>query len=165
MSHSPHARVTPKVGEKAPSFNLPDTDLKYRKLEDFQGKKVVLAFFVGAFTKVCTMEMCSFRDSMAHLMDLEAQILGISVNDPFTNKAFAENNKLAFPILSDHSRDVIKNYNLESPDYNGLKGYSTAKRSIFVLDKNGIIRYVWISEDPNVEPDYQKIEQALKEIK
>jgi peroxiredoxin len=156
---------TPKVGEKAPDFTLPDTDLNPRSLHEFQGKKVVLAFFVGAFTSVCTKEMCSFRDSMARLVDLDAQVIGISVNDPFSNKSFAEKNRLMFPILSDYKREVIKAYDLESPDFAGLEGYTTAKRSIFVLDREGVVQYEWITEDPIVEPDYEKIKQELSEIK
>lgn len=155
---------TPQVGEKAPDFTLTNTDMKLQSLRDFQGQKVVLAFFVGAFTGVCTKEMCAFRDSMARLTDLKAQVIGISVNDPYSNKGFAEKNRLSFPILSDYNREVIKAYNLELPDFAGLKGYTTAKRSIFVLDKNGIVRYTWITEDPAVEPNYEKIEKVLAEI-
>jgi peroxiredoxin len=153
-----------KVGDGAPQFILPDTNLKQRSLKQFLGKKTVLAFFVGAFTSVCTKEMCAFRDSMARLIDLKAQVIGISVNDPFSNKAFAEKNRLPFPILSDYNRQVIKAYGIETTDFVGLKGYSVAKRSIFIIDKNGIIRYVWTTEDPSVEPDYKEIEDALEKI-
>ncbi len=153
-----------KVGDKAPDFTLPDTNMKPRKLKEFLGKKVVLAFFVGAFTSVCTKEMCAFRDSMARLIDLKAQVIGISVNDPFSNKAFAEKNRLTFPILSDYNRQVIKAYGVETPDFGGLKGYTVAKRSIFIVDKNGVVRYVWTTEDPTIEPDYREIENALENI-
>ena len=153
-----------KVGNKAPDFNLPDIDMKPRSLKEFLGQKVVLAFFVGAFTSVCTKEMCSFRDSMARLIDLNAQVIGISVNDPFSNKGFAEKNMLPFPILSDYKREVIKQWGLELSDFAGLKGYTVAKRSIFILDANGIVRYRWVSDDPAVEPNYQEIENALKQI-
>ena len=154
----------PRVGEKALDFTLPDTEMKPRSLHEFQGQKVVLAFFVGAFTNTCTKEMCAFRDSMARLIDLKAQVIGISVNDPFSNKGFAEKNRLTFPILSDYNREVIKAYNLEAPDFAGLKGYTVAKRSIFILDRQGIVRYTWITEDPTVEPKYDAIEKALAEI-
>jgi peroxiredoxin len=164
MSATAQIGRTPTVGEKAPDFSLPDIDMKFRSLHEFLGKKVVIAFFVGAFTGVCTKEMCAFRDSMARLIDLKAQVVGVSVNDPFSNKGFAERNRLTFPILSDYNREVIKKYNLELPDFAGLKGYTAAKRSIFVLDKSGIVRYTWITEDPSVEPNYEKIEQALSEI-
>jgi len=152
------------VGDKAPNFMLPDIDMKTRSLEEFKGKKVVLAFFVGAFTSICTKEMCSFRDSMDRLVDLKAQVIGISVNDPFSNKGFAEKNRLPFPILSDYNREVIKAYGIESHNFAGLRGYSVAKRSIFVLDKAGIVRYMWVSEDPTVEPKYEEVEQALEKI-
>ncbi len=154
----------PQVGEKATDFTLPDINMKPRSLKEFAGQKVVIAFFVGAFTSVCTKEMCAFRDSMARLIDLKAQVVGISVNDPFSNKEFAEKNRLSFPILSDVNRQVIRMYNLEMSDFAGLKGYSVAKRSIFVLDRNGVVRYTWITEDPSVEPNYDRVEQILSEI-
>jgi peroxiredoxin len=153
-----------KVGDKAPGFTLPDTDLKQRSLREFLGKKIVLAFFVGAFTSVCTKEMCAFRDSMARLIDLKAQVVGISVNDPFSNKEFAEKNRLTLPILSDYNREVIRTYGIEMHNFAGLDGYTVAERSIFIVDKNGTVRYVWMSEDPTVEPDYAEIEKALEQI-
>jgi len=153
-----------KVGDKATDFTLPDTNLKQRSLKEFLGQKIVLAFFVGAFTVTCTKEMCEFRDSMARLTDLKAQVIGISVNDPFSNKAFLEKNRLPFPVLSDYNRDVVKAYGLELLDFSGLKGYTVAKRSIFILDMNGIVRYVWVSDNPAVEPNYMEIQKALEQI-
>ncbi len=154
-----------KVGDKAPNFTLPDVDLKPRSLKEFMGQKTVLAFFVGAFTSTCTKEMCEFRDSMARLIDLKTQVIGISVNDPFSNKTFAEKNRLPFPILSDYKREVIKTYGLELPNFAGLNGYTVAKRSIFILDENGTVRYAWISDDPAVEPNYQEIQKTLEKMK
>jgi len=153
-----------KVGDKAPDFTLPDIDMKPRSLIEFLGKKVVLAFFVGAFTSTCTKEVCTFRDSMARLVDLNAQVVGISVNDPFSNKGFAEKNRLPFPVLSDYNREVIKQWGLELADFAGLKGYTVAKRSIFILDQAGIVQYVWISEDPSFEPNYEEIQRTLEQI-
>jgi peroxiredoxin len=153
-----------KVGDKAPDFTLPDTERKQRSLKEFMGKNVVLAFFPGAFTSVCTKEMCMFRDSMARLTDLKAQVIGISVNDPFSNKGFAEKNMLPFPVLSDYKREVIKTYGIELPDFAGLSGYTAAKRSIFILDPKGVVRYVWVSDNPAVEPNYEEIQKALEEI-
>ncbi len=152
------------VGIEAPDFTLPDTDRKPRKLSEFRGRKLVLAFFPGAFTSVCTREMCAFRDSLAKLNNLDAQVLGVSVNDPFSNKAFAERNMLTFPLLSDYSREVIRLYGIELKNFAGLKDYSVAKRSVFVLDKNGVVRYKWVSEDPGIEPNYKEIEDALNQI-
>ena len=153
-----------EVGDKAPDFTLPDTDMKPRSLHEFFGKKIVLAFFVGAFTSTCTKEVCEFRDSMTRLVDLNAQVIGISVNDPFSNKGFAEKNRLPFPVLSDYNRQVIKQWDLESPDFSGLKGYTVAKRSIFILDERGVVRYIWISQDPSIEPKYKEIQKTLEQL-
>jgi peroxiredoxin len=156
--------VNVKVGDKAPDFALPDVDMKLRSLHEFLGQKVVLAFFVGAFTSTCTMEACAFRDSMARLTDLNAQVIGVSVNDPYSNKGFSEKNYLPYPILSDYNREVIKRYGLELEDFSGLKGYTVAKRSIFILDEEGVICFMWVSEDSNVEPNYKQIQEALMGI-
>jgi peroxiredoxin len=101
---------------------------------------------------------------MARLIDLKAQIIGISVNDPFSNRAFAKKNKLVFPILSDYNREVIKLYGIESSDFADIKGYTVAKRSIFVVDKNGVVHYAWTTDNPKTEPDYYAIEEVLKKI-
>jgi len=156
--------VNVKVGDKAPDFTLPDVDMKPRSLHDFLGQKVVLAFFVGAFTSTCTMEACAFRDSMARLSNLHAQVIGVSVNDPFSNKGFVDKNRLPYVIWSDYNREVVHQYGLELHDFAGLKGYTVAKRSIFILDAEGVIRYMWISDNPAVEPNYEEIEKALGKI-
>jgi len=156
--------VSVEVGQRPPDFQLPDQDRKQRSLKDFQGKKTVLAFFPGAFTSVCTREMCTFRDSMAALESLDAQVVGISVNDPFANKAFAQANKLQFPLLSDYTRETVRKFNVFHDDFAGLKGYTAAKRSIFVLDDKGIVRHSWVSEDSGKEPNYDEIKNALARI-
>ena len=153
-----------EVGQKAPDFQLPDHNRVQRSLKEFLGKKTILAFFPGAFTGVCDREMCTFRDSIQALTGLNAQMVGISVNDPFSNKAFAEVNKLQFPLLSDYTRETVKKYGIFHEDFAGLKGYIAAKRSIFLLDKKGIVRYRWISEDPGKEPDYEEIKKQLTKI-
>jgi len=153
-----------KVGDAAPDFILVDTDRKPRKLSEFRGQNVVLAFYPGAFTSVCKKEMCTFRDSLARLEGLNALGVGVSVNDPWSNTGFKEVNMLNFPLLSDYNREVIKRYGVELNNFAGLKGYTVAKRSVFVLDKDGMVRYSWISEDPGVEPNYSEIEEVLKKI-
>jgi len=157
--------VSVEVGQKPPDFQLFDQDKKLRTLKEFQGRKVVLAFFPGDFTSVCTKEMCTFRDSLAKLNALNANVVGVSVNDPFSNKAFAEKNGLNFPLLSDYSRDVVRKYGVALDDFAGMKGYTAAKRAVFILDKNATIRYAWVSDDPGKEPDYGEIERKLKETK
>ena len=150
-----------EIGQKPPHFQLHDQDKKQRSLNDFLGKKIVLAFFPGAFTGVCDKEMCTFRDS---LQSLPGQVVAVSVNDPFTNKGFAQVHNLQFPILSDYSRETIKKYNIVMNDFAGLKGYSAAKRSVFILDEKGIVRYKWVSEDPTKEPNYEEVKKTLANL-
>lgn len=149
------------VGQKAPDFTLVDTDRKSHSLAEFAGKKTVLVFYPGAFTGVCTKEMCSFRDSLAELNDLSAQVVGISVDAPAANKGFADVNKLTFPLLSDYERSAVRAYDIEQIDFAGLKGYTTAKRSVFVLDQQGTVKFAWISDNPAVEPDYDEVKKAV----
>jgi len=149
-------------GERAPDFTLPDNDRKPRNLRELlrPNGATLLAFFPGAFTSVCTREMCTLRDNMAELNKINAQVVGISVNDPFTNKAFAQNNNLNFPILSDYNREVIKLYNVFHENFGGLKGYTVAKRSVFILDHNGVVVFKWVTEDPTKEPNYDELKKA-----
>ncbi len=151
------------VGERAPDFTLQDADLKPRSLKDYVGKKkIVLAFFPLAFSPVCTNEMCSFRDSEQKLNGLDAQVIGISVDSPFTLKAFADRHGFKFPSLSDFNREVSRRYGVLHDEILGLRGVS--KRSVFVIDKDGVIRYMWISEDPTKQPDYGEINEALSKL-
>jgi peroxiredoxin len=151
-----------KVGDKAPDFTLHDTNRKERSLKEFLGKKTVLAFYPGAFTGVCSKEMCTLRDSLASFEGMSAQVVGISVDAPAANKGFADVNKLSFPLLSDYTRTVSKTYTGLYESFGGLKGLSTAKRSVFVLDAQGTVKYAWITENPGEEPKYDEISAALK---
>ena len=150
------------VGATAPQFTLIDAERKPRSLSEFLGKKTVLAFYPGAFTGVCTKEMCSFRDSLAELNSIGAQVVGISVDSPFANSGFAAANKLNFPLLSDFNRDVSKKYAGLQVDFAGVKGYNTSKRAVFVLDAKGVVKYAWVSDNPGVEPDYAAVRKALQ---
>ena len=152
--------MSTEIGQRPPDFQLPDQDRKPRSLKDFSGKKTVLAFFPGAFTSVCTKEMCTFQS----MSTMNAQVVGIDVNDPFTNKAFADANHLQFPILSDYARNTVMHYKVNHDDFAGMKGYTAAKRSIFVLDDKGTVRYRWVSDDPLKEPNYEEIKTALSKI-
>jgi glutaredoxin-dependent peroxiredoxin len=154
----------PEVGDRAPDFTLTSHEMKQVSLGEYMGRKVVLAFYPGAFTSACRKEMCTLRDSIAQLEELDAQVLGISVNDPFSNKAFHEENVLNFPLLSDYTRETIRQYGVYKEDFAGLKGYTTAKRSVFILDPQGVIRYIWISEDPGVQPDHEEIRKQLEKL-
>ncbi len=153
-----------KVGDKAPDVTLPDTDKKPHSLKDFLGKKTVLVFYPGAFTGVCTKEMCTFRDSLSRYAELDAQVVGISVDSPFANKGFAEKNGIPFPLLSDYNRAAVKAFDIVHDGFGGLAGYAAAKRSVFVLDNDGVVRYAWVSDNPGVEPNYDEVASAVASI-
>lgn len=149
------------VGDVAPDFELVDTDLKIRTLQEFRGKKVVLTFFVAASSPVCERELCAFRDSWSEFSGMGAQVVAISNDGPFANKAFAEKNNLNFPVLGDYTSGTIRDYDILMPDLLHVKGYNAAKRSIFVLDEEGRVTYRWVTDNPLDEPDYAGIREHL----
>jgi len=153
------------VGDKAPAFTLVDTDLKMRTLDEFKGGKVILSFFVAASSPVCTTEMCTFRDRWDEISKMGAQVIGISNDGPFANKAFAVAQHLNFPVLGDYKSQTIRDYDVLMPDLLHVKGYDAAKRSVFVVDEKGIIVYKWVSDNPLIEPNYQEIIDFLKKGK
>ena len=153
-----------EVGQKAPEFSLYDQDRKERSLSEFKGKNVVLAFYPGAFTGTCTTEMCTLRDRADQFNSLNAQVLGISVDSPFAQKAWADANNLNFPILSDFNRQVVNQYDVALPNLGGLQGYIAADRAVFVVDKEGVVRYKWLAPSPADEPDYEELRQALAQL-
>ena len=153
-----------EVGQAAPDFTLHDSDRQQRSLGEFKGKNVVLAFFPGAFTGVCTTEMCTLRDRADQFNSFNAQVLGISVDAPAAQKAFSDHNNLNFPLLSDHSRQVVNQYDVALPNFGGMDGYVAAQRAVFVVDKEGVVRYKSVTPSPGVEPDYDEIRQALDQL-
>ena len=144
------------VGAKAPDFTLPNQDREPVTLsEQLKKGPVVLAFMPAAFSGTCTTEMCTFRDSASDLNKVDAKVLGVSVDSFFAQKAWADAHKLNFPLLSDFNKEAIQAYGVFNPDMIGLKGI--AKRSTFVIDKDGVVRYAEILEDARNEPDYNKV--------
>jgi peroxiredoxin len=150
------------VGSKAPDFTLTNQDRQPVTLSEQRGKPVVLAFFPAAFSSVCTKEMCTFRDSMARLGKANAQVYGISVDTFFTLKAFQDHEKLTFPLLSDFNKQVIRDYGVFNEDMIGLKGI--AKRGVFVIDKDGVVRYREVLDDARNEPNYDKVFETLASL-
>jgi peroxiredoxin len=150
------------VGTKAPDFTLTNEERQPVSLAAQRGKPVVLAFFPAAFSSVCQKELCTFRDSMARLNQAHAQVYGISVDTFFTLKAFHDQQHLTFPLLSDFNKDVIREYGVFNADMIGLKGI--AKRAVFVIDKDGVVRHREILEDARNEPNYDQVFESLKAL-
>ena len=147
------------VGSQAPDFTLTNQERQPVTLSAQRGRPVVLAFFPAAFSSVCTKELCTFRDSLARLNAANAQVYGISVDTFFTLKAFADQQGLTFPLLSDFNKQTIRDYGVFNEDMIGLKGI--AKRAVFVIDKDGVVRHKEVLDDARNEPDYGKALAAV----
>ena len=151
------------VGSKAPDFTLTDEERQPVTLSQQRGRPVVLAFFPAAFSSVCTKELCTFQDALAQLNDVNAAVYGISVDTFFSLKAFHDQQKLSFSLLSDFNKQVIRDYGVFNEDMIGLKGI--AKRAVFVLDKDGVVRHREVLDDARNEPDYHKVHQTLASLR
>ncbi|MCD8483397.1 MAG: redoxin domain-containing protein [Verrucomicrobia bacterium] len=150
-------------GTKAPEFTLrrkTADGITEISLSDYRGKSnVVLLFFPLAFTSVCQDELCSVSGGIAEYAALDAEVLGISVDSPFAQEAFAKSAGITIPLLSDFNKDVASAYDVLYAELLGFKG--VAKRSAFVVDKTGTIAYAWSSEDPKQLPPFDEIKKAL----
>jgi peroxiredoxin len=152
-----------QVGDKAPDFTLVASDTKEVTLSSYQGKNVVLLFFPMAFTGVCTTELCTMRDNMSVYEKLNAEILAVSVDSPFTLAEFKKQQNLNFPLLSDFNKEVARNYgSLYEEFVFGLRG--VAKRSAFVVDAEGTVRYAEVLDSAGDLPNFAKIQETLNEL-
>jgi peroxiredoxin len=151
----------PNVSQPAPDFSLVDTDRNTINLSALRGQKVVLAFFPAAFTGVCAKELCTFRTSLADMNSLNATVLAISVDGPFSNGAFARQNELNFPVLSDLGAKTVADYGVTLENFAGVDGYTSCTRSVFVVDESGNISYKWVADNNGQEPNYDDVKAAL----
>lgn len=153
-----------QVGQDAPDFTLKNTDMEDVSLSSLRGQKnVVLLFVPLAFTGVCTKELCSVRDNLSQYANLDAEVFGISVDSPFSQKAWKEKEGLTFTLLSDFNRQVVQAYGAQYENLMGFNG--VAKRSAFVIDKAGKIRYAEVLESAGNLPNFDQINATLQSLK
>ena len=152
------------VGDIAPDFSLPPGPGPDRvTLSSFKGEQnVVLLFFPMAFSSVCTDEMCQMVEDYSNWDGIDAQILGASVDSVFVVQKFAQETGAQFPILSDFNKEAIHAFDVVYEDFFGARG--VGKRSAFVIDKEGVIRYAWVTEDAGVIPDFAEIRAAVEAL-
>jgi peroxiredoxin len=151
-------------GDQAPDFTAPlaNGDVDSFTLSDaLEDGPVVLAFFPGAFTGVCSHEMNEFQDRLATFEDMDVAVYGVSVDSPFSQNAFRDELGLEFDLISDSGKEVIDTYGI-SMDFEDLGVPGVAKRSVFVVDSDGTVSFAWVSDDPGVEPDYEEVEAAAE---
>lgn len=152
-----------EIGQKAPDFNLHNTGKNKVALSDYSGKNVVVLFFPLAFTGVCTNELCSMRDSLATYNDLNAEVVGISVDSLFVLEKFKKENDLNFELLSDFNKEAAKAYDCLYENF-VFDMAGVAKRSAFVVDKDGTVQYAEVLESAGDLPDFNAIKACLQNL-
>lgn len=151
------------IGDKAPNIELIDSATQKWSLADQKGKNTVVLFFPFAYTSVCTEELCTVRDHMNHYSLLNADVVGISVDSPFTLAKFKSDEGLNFPLLSDFNKETSQAYGAYYDEFVlGLKGVS--KRSAFVIDGEGVIRYSEVLDIAKDIPNFAAIQEALQQL-
>jgi peroxiredoxin len=150
-----------QVGQAAPDFTLPDTEKNMQQLSSYRGKNVLLLFYPFAFTGVCTKELCSTRDDIAFYQGMNAEVFGFSVDSPFANAKFKEEQKINFPLLSDFNKEASTAFDCIYESFVvGLKGVS--KRSAFIIDKDGAVQYAEVLENAGELPNFEAIKKCLE---
>jgi len=152
-----------QIGQQAPDFTLRDNEKNKVTLSDYRGRNVLLLFYPLAFTGTCTKELCYMRDNLARYNDMNAVVFGISVDSLFAQDKFKKEQNLNFPLLSDFNKEVSKAYDtIYEHFFNDMDGVS--KRSAFVIDKEGIVRYAEVLEIATELPNFEAIQNCLKEL-
>jgi peroxiredoxin len=149
-------------GDQAPDFKLFNTNKEWVTLSEQKGKNVLLLFFPLAFTGVCTKELCGVRDNLSFYNNTNAVVFGISVDSNATLAKFKEDQQLNFSLLSDFNKEASAAYGVLYENFGWMKGVS--KRSAFVIDHEGVIRYAEVLENAGDVPDFQEIDKVLQEI-
>jgi peroxiredoxin len=152
-----------QVGQKAPEFSLYASDKTRVNLSDQKGKNVVLLFFPLAFTSTCTAELCNVRDNISLYNNTDAQVFGISVDSLYTLARFKEDQHLNFTLLSDFNKETSAAYD-SLIDTFGYEMKGVSKRSVIVIDKEGIVQYIQILDKVSELPDFNAIEETLKSL-
>lgn len=149
-----------QIGQQAPDFTLFNSDKQKVSLSDYKGKNVLLLFFPQAFTGTCTKELCSTRDNISLYNQANAQVFGISVDSVFTLAKYKEDQQLNFPLLSDFNKTVSTAYDSLYASF-AFDMIGVSKRSAFVLDKTGMVRYAEVLEKATDLPDFAAIQKTL----
>jgi glutaredoxin-dependent peroxiredoxin len=149
------------VGQAAPNFSLYNTEKQKVNLADYAGKNVVVLFFPLAFSGVCTVELCTMRDSLAAFNNVNAEVVGISVDSLFTLDKFKQENNLNFPLLSDFNKEASKAYDSLYDVFPAFEMLGVSKRSAFVVNAEGNISYAEYCPTPGDQPNYAAIKEVL----
>jgi len=153
------------VGDAAPNFTAPlaNGDVEpFTLSEHLDEAPLVLAFFPGAFTDVCSHEMSVFQDRLDRFEAVDASVYGVSVDSPFALNEFRDQLGLSFGLISDMDRQLVEAYDV-AIDFDRIGVHDLAGRAVFVVDADGEVTYRWVAENPTYEPDYDEVEAAATE--
>ena len=151
-----------EIGTKAPEFSLYNSEKNKVSLSDYKGKNVLLLFFPLAFTGTCTKELCGVRDNISQYNNSNADVFGISVDSVYTLSKYKEEQHLNFQLLSDFNKEVSTAYDSLYQTF-GLDMHGVSKRSAFLIDKDGIVRYAEVLENAKEIPDFEAIQKTLSQ--
>ena len=151
------------IGQTAPEFTLYDTDKNKVSLSGYRGKNVLLLFFPQAFTSTCTKELCAVRDDIGRYSNINAEVIGISIDSVFTLKRFKDDQHYNFPLLSDFNKEASALYDALYTNWIlDMKGVS--KRAAFIVDKNGMLAYAEVLENAGDMPDFAAINEKISSL-
>ena len=153
--------MTLKVGDKLPSIYLYNSNKERKNLEDMIKGKTIIAFLPGAYTDVCTEEICKLESHLADLEQLQSNVIGITTDSPYVLHEWGSINQITFPLMSYFDKTCIQKFGSEFQNLGGLEGYICANRSIYVVDSKKTITYVWHAPNPGVQPNYEDIIEHL----
>jgi peroxiredoxin len=153
------------IGDEAPDFTAPfaNGEVETRTLSDVVAAEapVVLAFFPGAFTSVCSHEMQTFEERLDGITDPGGTLYGVSVDTPFALNKFREELSLSFDLISDSNRELVDKYGVKT-DFSEMGVHDLAQRAVFVIDADQTVTYAWVADNAGLEPDYGEVEQAVE---
>lgn len=152
-----------KVGDKAPNFNLYNSEKQAVSLEGLKGKNVLIHFYPLAFTGTCTAQLCNARDNMEIYTKLNCTVLGISIDTPHSLAVFKQQQGFTFDLLSDFNKTTIKDYDMYIQDF-VLDMHGVSKRGAFVIDKEGVVQYAEVCASVGDQPNYAAIKEALEKL-
>ena len=152
------------IGQKAPSFNLFDSDKKSINSASFAGQPVIILFFPFSFSSVCTAELCSMRDSMEIYNKANATVLGISVDSLYTLHQFKKDQQINFTLLSDFNKTVSREFGVLYDIFPTFEMQGVSKRAAFIIDKYGLIQYAEICASPGDMPDFAAIQSKIASL-
>ena len=154
-----------EAGQQAPGFTLYDSERNKVNLSDYKDKNVVLLFFPLAFSSVCTAELCTVRDTIGDYENADAQVLGISIDSLFVLNKFKKDQNINFPLLSDFNKVVAKEYDVLYEVFPAFEMQGVSKRAAFVIDKEGVVKYIEICPTPGDKPNFEAIKEVLTALK